>query len=72
MGSRHVVTNCRWATPTLFLTDPLWLEAWDHPWACTRAPRPRPLKTTDECHLCTAWEARQDRAPERQPVRAST
>ena len=70
MESRHVVTSCRWATLTLFLADPVWLEAWDHPWACTRAPRPRPLKTTDECHLCAAWKPRQDAAPEPQSVPA--
>jgi hypothetical protein len=55
-GTRRAAT-CRWAVPTLFLREPLWLAAWDSPWTCVRDPeRPRPLVTTEECASCPHWE----------------
>jgi hypothetical protein len=48
--------NCRWAEPTLFLTTPEWLEAWNTPWACHRDGT-RLLESTEECAACPRWEA---------------
>lgn len=63
MEIKHNATNCRWATPTLFLPVPLWLDAWDCPWACTRDTTPRILDTTDVCASCSRWESQPDAQP---------
>ncbi len=57
MDDTHGATTCRWAIPTLFLSEPLWLDAWNYPWSCLRDPTPRILHTTDVCTLCPRWEA---------------
>jgi hypothetical protein len=51
--------NCRWATPTLFLTAPLWCEGETSPWACLSDLTPRVLATTDPCATCPRWEPRE-------------
>ena len=56
METMHSATTCRWAMPTLFLQPPLWLQATDYPWSCTRDIEPRPLLTTDECQSCPRWQ----------------
>ena len=56
MERKHLAANCRWATPTLLLEAPWWLDAWDFPWTCVRDPVPHPLPTTDICILCSRWE----------------
>jgi hypothetical protein len=56
-------TTCRWATPTLSLAAPFWLDAWDRPWACTRDTAPRALDTTDVCASCPRWESQPDAQP---------
>jgi hypothetical protein len=55
---KRSAATCRWATPTLFLQWPLWLETEASPWACVRAGTPRILATTDQCAMCPHWEAR--------------
>ncbi len=52
----HAAVTCRWATPTLFMSRPLWLTAWDAPWTCTYRETPNPLDTTDPCATCVNWE----------------
>lgn len=54
--------TCRWAALTLLQAYPMWLEAADRPWTCTRET-PHPLDTTDQCVTCAHWEPRS--APER-------
>ena len=50
--------NCRWATPTLLLPEPLWHEAESFPWTCVRDTAPRALFTTEPCAVCDRWEPR--------------
>ena len=52
--------TCRWATPTVFLAAPYWIEAESAPWACVRDTVPRVLGTTDQCAICPRWEPRSD------------
>ena len=67
----HCAANCHWATPTLFLRPPLWLDAEDCPWSCVRESAPRVLATTDVCAACPHWELRgAGRAGE--PIREET
>lgn len=63
MENRRNATTCRWATPTLFQPDPMWLGAWDRPWTCVRDPQPCPLGTTDECGSCSWWEPHEENVP---------
>jgi hypothetical protein len=49
-------TRCRFATPTVFLDAPYWLDAEVSPWTCIRDVEPRPLATTDECRMCLGFE----------------
>jgi hypothetical protein len=53
----HHASNCRWATPTLFLADPYWWDAEGCPWACVRERVPRVLENTEVCTDCPHWEA---------------
>jgi hypothetical protein len=55
---RKHAANCRWGTPTLFLSGPLWLEAWDAPWTCVRDVTPCLIDTTEACATCARWEPR--------------
>jgi hypothetical protein len=56
--AKRNASNCRWATPTLFLSAPLWFDAEKCPWACLRDAVPGVLSTTDLCASCSRWEAR--------------
>lgn len=56
-GKRNA-SNCRWATPTLFLRAPFWFDAETCPWTCLRDSVPRLLNTTDCCGTCPRWESR--------------
>ena len=49
---------CRWATPTLFVPPPDWLEAERCPWTCVRDAGPVALVTTVACASCPRWELR--------------
>ena len=60
MNRRQTASNCRWATPTLFLPAPIWLRAWQAPWTCQRETEPRTLESTVECAECPRWEPRPD------------
>ena len=50
--------TCRWATSTLFLPSPYWLEAERCPWTCVRGAGPAILTTTNPCASCSRWEPR--------------
>lgn len=52
----HAAVTCRWAAPTLFMSRPLWLAAWDSPWTCTYREEPYPIETTEGCARCRNWE----------------
>jgi len=56
MTDKHSAANCQWATPTLLLQPPLWLEASDRPWSCVRDAAPSILDTTEICAACPRWE----------------
>jgi hypothetical protein len=54
----HSPRNCRFATPTLYLPLPHWLDAWDSPWSCSRVDAPRLIESTTECVDCPNWKER--------------
>ena len=56
MNKMQTAGNCRWATSSLSLAAPLWLGAWDSPWACLRDGAPRLLDSTEVCTDCPRWE----------------
>jgi hypothetical protein len=60
MSATHAAATCRWATPTLFLADAQWLDAWDYSWSCQRHGIPRVLRAPEDCATCGGWEARAD------------
>jgi hypothetical protein len=60
MDSTHLPQTCKWATATLFLDWPLWLDASSWDWSCRRDGAIRPLKISEECRTCSAWELRED------------
>ncbi len=51
--------TCRWATPTMFLNWPFWLDAGSWPWSCALDRRLRLLSNGDYCQGCARWERRQ-------------
>jgi hypothetical protein len=56
MKETQTAARCRWAAPSLSLSPPLWLSAWDFPWACLRDGATRVLETTQDCAQCPHWE----------------
>jgi hypothetical protein len=42
----------------MFLKWPLWLDAGDWPWTCTRDGVSRPMADGDACQSCGGWEPR--------------
>ena len=51
--------TCRFATPTLFLQWPYWLDAWSWAWGCTEKEGQLRLLPTDAvCPNCTRWGLR--------------
>ncbi len=56
MNVKRSAATCRWATATLHMPAPIWLQSWDRPWTCLRGPGIRPLATTDACASCPRWE----------------
>jgi hypothetical protein len=62
MTAHHSVQTCCWGTPTLFLQWPLWYDAGQHEWSCTRRATPRVLADPAVCEECRHW------APARQPL----
>lgn len=65
MGDMHAVHTCRWAEPTLYLSRPLWLEAWDYPWSCTASGVPSVLKDVTVCESCPRWAPAFEHTPNR-------
>lgn len=51
----RAVETCRWGTPTLFLPWPLWCEASQHEWSCTRGVVPTILADPAICRTCPYW-----------------
>jgi hypothetical protein len=58
MPDLNGAATCRWAQPTLFLEPPLWIEAADRPWTCTRHDVQQPLQSTIACVSCPQWQSR--------------
>ncbi len=56
--TKRTVQTCRWAEPTLFQPLPIWLDAWNMPWACRREASARLIASSDQCALCPRWEQR--------------
>ena len=56
METPHLPRTCKWCTPTLFAPWPVWLDAWDNEWTCTRDGTPRPFGHSDCCRACPRWE----------------
>jgi hypothetical protein len=63
MESPHFARSCRWATPTLFLQWPYWLDSWSWPWSCTRGGRLRLMETDAGCKNCPRWDIREAGTP---------
>lgn len=55
MAGTRTVQTCRWGTPTLFLSWPLWYEASQHEWSCTRGGAARVLTDPAICRTCPYW-----------------
>jgi len=55
MAVTHSIQTCRWGTPTLFLQWPLWYEASQHEWSCTRGTTPSVLADPAICRTCPYW-----------------
>jgi hypothetical protein len=53
----QAVHTCRWATPTLFLPWPLWFDASNNEWSCTRGDTARGLHDPSNCAVCKGWTA---------------
>lgn len=51
----HSIQTCRWGTPTMFLPWPLWCEAADDLWSCTRGAQPHRVHDPRTCETCSAW-----------------
>ena len=47
----------RWGTPTLFLQWPLWYDASQHEWSCTRGATATLLVDPEICRTCPYWSA---------------
>lgn len=50
------VRTCRWGTPTLFLPWPIWCDASQHEWSCTRGATPLTLADPGVCRACQPWQ----------------
>jgi hypothetical protein len=55
MAAPHSVRTCRWGTPTLFLPWPLWYDASQHEWSCTRGASANVLVDPATCRACPYW-----------------
>jgi hypothetical protein len=69
MAITRLVSTCRWGTPTLFLEWPLWYDASQHEWSCTRGTPPRVLTDPAFCRSCASWAPVEALAAQ-DPVRA--
>jgi hypothetical protein len=58
MADPYTIQRCRWAEPTVFLANPLWMAAEDYPWSCRRDRAPRTVEDTATCRTCQRWESR--------------
>jgi hypothetical protein len=66
MAAFHSVQTCRWGTPTLFLPWPLWYDASQHEWSCTRGASATILVDPAIRRMCPSWspaEALAESAP---------
>jgi hypothetical protein len=60
MTDDRTIQRCRWAEPTLFLANPLWMAAEEYPWSCRRDGAPHTVADTTACRDCARWQARGD------------
>jgi len=60
MNDVRTIQRCRWAEPTLFLANPLWMAAEEYPWSCRRDGAAHTVPDTGACRECARWEARRD------------
>jgi hypothetical protein len=58
MAPKHFARTCKYATPTLLLQWPYWLDSWSWPWSCAKEGRLRLMPTDAGCHDCPRWEFR--------------
>lgn len=63
MNDEHLPRTCKWASPTLFLSYPQWLDAWSWEWSCDSHGAFRALPNTSACRQCPRWEPREVRGP---------
>ena len=59
MDTPHFARTCRYATPTLFLEWPYWIDSWSWPWSCARDGRLRLMPTDAGCRQCPRFEFRE-------------
>jgi hypothetical protein len=55
MAALSSVQTCRWGIPTIFLGWPLWYDASEHAWSCTRGAGPTVLVDPAICRTCPYW-----------------
>ena len=60
MNAEHVPQTCKWASATLLLTWPLWLDAWSWEWSCSSQGAYKPVMAPENCRSCSQWELRED------------
>jgi hypothetical protein len=58
MGNKNQPHSCRWATPTLFLEWPYWIDSMSWPWSCLLGKRLHLLSNGDRCRQCSHWSGR--------------
>jgi len=58
MMVEHQPQSCRWATPTLFLEWPYWIDAWSWSWSCMLHNRLHLLSNGERCRHCSHWTGR--------------
>jgi hypothetical protein len=68
MATTRSVSTCHWGIPTLFLQWPLWIDASQHEWSCTRSTPPRVLTDPAFCRSCASWAPVEAQASQ-EPVR---
>ncbi len=56
METRRMPQHCKWATPTLSMPSPIWLEAWEFQWSCLAEGRPRVITGIEQCLTCELFE----------------
>lgn len=58
MNIDHLPQTCKWASPTLFLSWPQWLDAWTWEWSCYSNGAYKPVMKPEDCRACARWTPR--------------